>query len=337
MTSLKDVAELAGVSTSTVSRVINGTMYVTDETKQRVEAAIAEVNYKPNLLAQSLRLKATRNIGLLVPEIAHPSFNLVIKYIEESAAKRGLNLFIFNTQNSPEREAIAIDSFLRQRINGIIFSRVSDESHIAHLVKSTNTAMVVIDRAFNNEEIPNIILDNYKAGVLAAKHLIECGCRKVATITGSFKIGLSRDRHQGFKDTWERYGYELLPELIHEGDFTFENGIAGVQHFIRRGLTFDGIWGHNDLIAAGAISTLLRNGYRVPQDVAVMGMDDVQFAYMYHPSITSIAQPYKQMCEKAIDCIDKLTQGIHMNTFQVLLPPHLVKRESTDWKRGRQA
>jgi DNA-binding LacI/PurR family transcriptional regulator len=328
MSSLKDVAALAGVSPSTVSRVINGTMFVTEETRQRVEAAIEAVDYRPNLLAQSLRLKVTKNIGLLVPEIAHPSFNLVIKYIEESASRRGLNLLIFNTHNDYAREAVAIDMLLRQKINGIIFSRVSDESHVVNMSRTTETPMVVIDRALHNEKIPNVILDNYRAGVMAAEHLIACGCTRIATITGNFKIGLCRERFQGFRDTLERHDLVFDRALLHEGEFTYKNGVAGVSRFLEQGLRFDGLWGHNDLIAAGAISTLLRRGIRVPDDVAVMGMDDVQFASMYFPSITTIAQPYKELCEKAVEYIDKLTSGQEIERFQVLLPPTLVVRES---------
>lgn len=329
MTSLKDVATLAGVSPSTVSRVINGTIFVNEETKQRVEKVITSLNYRPNLLAQSLRLQTTKNIGLLVPEIAHPSFNLVIKYIEESASKRGLNLLIFNTHNNYTKEAVAIDMLLRQRINGIIFSRVSDESHVVNMSRSSNTPMVVIDRAFQDEKIPNVILDNYQAGMIAARHLISCGCKKIATITGSFKIGLSRERFQGFRDTLEHHGMTVDSSMVYEGEFTYENGVAGVKNFLEKKIEFDGLWGHNDMIAAGAISTLFRRGIRVPEDIAVMGMDDVQFAQMFYPSITTIAQPYQELCEKAVDYIDKLTRGEKISQFQFLLPPRLVVREST--------
>jgi DNA-binding LacI/PurR family transcriptional regulator len=330
MTSLKDVAAIAGVSPSTVSRVINGTIFVTEETKLRVEEAIATVNYRPNLLAQGLRLKATKNIALLVPEISDPSYyTLMIKYIEESAFKRGLNLMIINTQNDFAREAAAIDLLLRQRINGIIFSRVSDESHVVNLSRTTSTPMVVIDRAFQNEKIPNVTIDNYMAGVMAAEHLISCGCTRIATITGNFKISLSRDRFQGFSDTVKRHGLELLPSLVYEGEFNYETGIAGVTRFLSEGVPFDGIWGHNDLIAAGAISTLLRQNLRVPQDVHVMGMDNLKFASMFYPSITTIGQPYHQMCETAVEYIDRLTNGDDIEDFQVMLSPSLIINESS--------
>lgn len=330
MTSLKDVATLAGVSPSTVSRVINGTIFVTEETRHRVEEAIATVNYRPNLLAQGLRLKATKNIALLVPEISDPSYyTLMIKYIEESAANHGLNLMIINTRNDYAREAATIDLLLRQRINGIIFSRVSDESHVVNLSRTITTPMVVIDRAFHNEKVPNVTIDNYKAGVMAAEHLIACGCTRIATITGNFKISLSRDRFQGFEDTLKKHGYELSPDLVFEGEFEYETGVAGVSKFLRGGIPFDGIWGHNDLIAAGAISTLLRQKLRVPQDVDVMGMDNLKFASMFYPSITTIGQPYRNMCEIAVDYIDKLTNGDDIEKFQVSLSPSLMIKESS--------
>ncbi|MDC7245201.1 MAG: LacI family DNA-binding transcriptional regulator [Sphaerochaetaceae bacterium] len=329
MASLKDVAQLAGVSPSTVSRVMNNTIFVSPDTREKVEQAIREVNYKPNILAQSLRLKATKNIGLLVPEIAHPSFNLVIKYVVDSAAKRGLNTIVCNTHNDDVKEAKIIDSLVRQAINGIIFIRVSDKSHIVNVSRSTNVPMVVLDRAFNNERIPNITADNYQAGVLAAEHLVSKGRRHIATITGKFDISLARDRHQGFVDTLRSHDIELDEELIYEGGFTYQSGMDGVKKFLESDKEFDGLWAQNDLIAAAAISTLLRNGKRVPQDVSVVGMDDVQFAPMIYPSITTIAQPFKEMCDKSVEYLDKLTRNEKIEKHHISFPCFLVERESS--------
>ncbi|MFA5467980.1 MAG: LacI family DNA-binding transcriptional regulator [Sphaerochaetaceae bacterium] len=329
MVSLKDVAKIAGVSPSTVSRVINRTVFVSDETRLKVEKAIAQVNYRPNLLAQSLRLKVTRNIGLLVPEIAHPAFSLMIDCIEQSASQRGLNLLIFNTHSDTKREAEAIDMLLGQNINGIIFCRVSDESYVDDLSRSYSIPMVVIDRAYHNEKIPNVTLDNYQAGALAARHLVEVGCRKIATITGNFKINLARDRHAGFTETLDKLGVKFDERLLWQGIFSYESGIDGTNYFIDNGLEFDGLWGQNDMVAAGALMTMVRRGIRVPQDVAVMGMDDVHFAAIYNPPLTTISQPYDQLCDKAVDYIDKLTSGEAIEQHQVILPPTLVVREST--------
>ena len=329
MVSLKDVARIAGVSPSTVSRVINRTVFVSEETRIKVEKAIAEVNYRPNLLAQSLRLKVTKNIGLLVPAIDHPAFSLMIDYIEESASKRGLNLLIFNTQNDYKREAEAIDMLLGQNINGIIFCRVSDESFIDNLSRSHKTPMVVIDRAYDNEKIPNVTLDNYQAGALAAEHLLEVGCRRIATITGNFKINLARDRHAGFVETLRKRGVEFDETLLYQGTFSYQSGIDGVNHFLNKGIAFDGLWGQNDMVAAGAISTLVRRGIEVPEDVAVMGMDNVGFSKMYNPAISTISQPFAEMCDTAVDYIDKLTSGEAIAQSKVRLSPAIVIRDST--------
>ncbi len=329
MVSLKDVARIAGVSPSTVSRVINRTVFVSEETRIKVEKAIAEVNYRPNLLAQSLRLKVTKNIGLLVPAIDHPAFSLLIGHIEESASKRGLNLLIFNTKSDSKREAEAIDMLLGQNINGIIFCRVSDESYIDNLSRSHKIPMVVIDRAYHNEKIPNVTLDNYQAGALAGKHLLEVGCRRIATVTGNFNINLARDRHAGFVASLAKRGVKFDENLLWEGTFSYQSGIDGVNYFLDKGIAFDGLWGQNDMVAAGAISTLVKRGIRVPEDVAVMGMDDVGFSAMYNPAITTISQPFAEMCDTAVEYIDKLTSGEAIAQNKVRLSPAIVIRDST--------
>lgn len=329
MASLKDVAKLAGVSASTVSRVMNNTIFVSEETRKRVENAIEQVNYKPNILAQSLRLMATKNIGLLVPEITNPSFNLVIKFIVESAAKRGLNVIVCNTENDPEQEAKIIDKLVRQAINGIIFIRVSDESHVEGISKTTGIPMVVIDRAFHHDNIPNVTCDNYLAGKLAAEHLAGKGRKRIATITGKFHISLSRERHQGFVDQLKKHDIILDPALVYEGGFNFQAGRSGMEHFLEQGLEFDGFWGQNDMIAAGALSVLLHASKRVPEDISVVGMDDVMFSSMIYPSITTVAQPFKDICEKAVDLIDTLTSNLTIETNHFVFEPHLVVRESS--------
>ncbi len=329
MSSMKDVAKIAGVSSSTVSRVLNDSMFVTETKKKRVEEAIAIVNYKPNLIAQSLRLKTTKNIGLIFPEISDPSFQMLVKYIEESASNRGLNLIVFSTHNDYKREAHAIDMFLRQKINGIIFSRVSDESQVRNITETSDTPVVVIDRVLTDEKIPNVVLNNYRAGEIAAKHLIDCGCRKIACLTGSPKIGLVSERFRGFRDTLQLHGIPFLKNLHFEGEFTYDTGVVAIEHFLKNSFDFDGVWGQNDQIAVGAISTLLRCKIRVPEDVSVIGMDNVSFASKFFPSITTIAQPYKQMCEKAFQFIDRISSGENITHYQAVFEPFLIAREST--------
>jgi len=329
MSSLKEVAEIAGVSPATVSRVMNNTIFVSPETRVKVEEAIKKVNYKPNIIAQSLRLKATKNIGLLVPEISNSSFSIVITHIVNSAAKRGLNTIVCNTENNIAIEAHIIDKLVRQSINGIIFIGVSDQSHIVNVSKSTRVPLIVLDRAFNDVNIPNITIDNYFAGTLAAKHLISRGRKNIATITGKSNISLSRERHQGFIDTLRKHDIEVSQKLIYQGGFSYQAGVDGVLNFLENNLEFDGLWGQNDLIAAGALSTLLHHNKKIPQDISIIGMDNVQFASYMYPSITTIAQPYEAMCDKAVELIDKLTNNEVIEENRFSFPPSLIVRESS--------
>jgi len=328
LASMKDVAKLAGVSVSTVSRVISGNIKVEELTKRRVEEAIKKVNFKPNLLAQGLRIKSGKMIGLIVPEIVHPSFVNIIKYTEECAARKNLNLVICNTHNDPEKSANAFDQLLRRNINGIILSRVSDESQVIRLISQTDTPVIIIDRALDHESIPNIVLNNYKAGQIAAEHFAKSGRRHIACVTGPQKILLARERLQGFKDTLQSHGLKFDDRFIFEGEFSFETGKQAAELFYEAGIDIDGIWAQSDLIAAGLITSYQRKGLNIPDDIAVVGMDDIVQSTMMYPTITSIMQPYKDMCCKAIDVIDKLTGGESLEQSHFVFEPELVVRES---------
>ncbi|OQY32547.1 MAG: hypothetical protein B6241_10725 [Spirochaetaceae bacterium 4572_59] len=328
MASMKDVARLAGVSVSTVSRVISGAMRVEEPTKKKVEEAIRKVNYKPNLLAQGLRIKNGKMIGLIVPEINHPSFVNIINYTEKYAAEKSLNLVLCNTYNDPEKSANAFDQLLRRNINGIILSRVSDESQVKNLISNTNTPVIIIDRALDHEDVPNIILNNYKAGQLAAEHLIKSGRKRIACITGSQKIRLVRERLNGFRDILQKHGIALEHKNIFEGDFSFKTGEQAARFFLELNSEIDSVWAQSDLIAAGLITAFQRAGKNIPEDISVIGMDNITQSTMMYPTITTIIQPYEDMCRKAIEVIDTLTEDEKLEKTNFIFEPELIVRES---------
>jgi LacI family transcriptional regulator len=326
---MKDVARLASVSVSTVSRVISGSIPVDDETRSRVEEAIFKVNYRPNLLAQGLRSKRGMMIGFLVPMITHPAFAMMIEAIEESTARRDLGMVLCNTRNDPDKEAGSIDSMLRRNIDGIVFSRVSDRSRVLDIIAKSKTPAVVIDRSLDHEAIPSVLLDNYKAGVMAATHLLEVGCKKLVCVTGARDITLSRERLGGFTDTLKAAGIELTRERVFEGNFSYECGKRAVDFFTDNRTSYDGIWVQSDITAYGVLAALQRRGVKVPEDVALMGMDNIDFSSMSYPTITTIAQPYNLMCEKAVEMIVKKSSGQRLDELHVVLEPGIVVREST--------
>ncbi len=326
---MKDVAKLAGVSVSTVSRVINKSIPVDAVTAARVEEVIKEVNFKPNLLARGLRLKSGRMIGLVVPEIIHQTFTYWIKFTEEAAIAAGLSLILGNTNNDPDREERFIDSLIQRNIDGIIFSRVSDKSKVLRVIEESEVPVVVLDRALDEEHVSTVILDNYKAGFLAGKYLASLGHREIACITGPMDIGLSRERLQGFSDALDSAGLKISKENIFEGDFKYASGIEAVKKITKDKYQCTGLWAQSDLMAIGAMNELNYRGINVPHDISIVGMDNVDFGTMWFPSLTTINQPYRLMCSKAVEIIMQERESTQHYEKKVVVQPDLVIREST--------
>ena len=334
MASMKDVAKLANVSESTVSRVINRNIPVDDATRSRVEDAIRSLNYKPNLLAKGLRIKSGHLIGLVVPEIVHHTFASFIQHIEESTVARGYNLIVGNHKDDPDLEESFIDMLVRRNVDGIIFSRVSDESRVMRIIHQTRVPVVVIDRAAEREELASVVLDNYRAGSIAGEHLAGLGHRTVGCITGPMKIALCRERLSGFRDALGRQGAVLPDTAVFEGDFKFESGFEGAREILGRHPDTSALWAQNDLMAIGALKYLSGIGKVVPADVSLLGMDDIALARMITPSLTTVIQPFEEICEKAVELVLAKRDGGDGGTGRIVIEPGLAVRDSTAAPRG---
>jgi LacI family transcriptional regulator len=329
MASMKDVARLASVSESTVSRVINRSIPVDEVTRRSVEEAIKKLNYKPNLLAKGLRIKSSQIIGLVVPEIVHHTFASFIQFIEESAFARGYGLIVGNHKDDPEIEEIFIDSLVRRHVDGIIFCRVSDESRVMKLISSSQVPVVVIDRAAEKEELSSVVLDNRKAGRLAGEHLVGLGHHRIGCISGPLKIALCRERLAGLREVLDGHGYSLPEDAVFEGDFKFESGIQGARQILLTHPEITAIWAQNDLMAVGALKFFVKTGKTVPQDISLMGMDDIGLARMISPALTTVSQPFEEICEKAVDLLLSLKQDNGSGARKIVMDPSVVIREST--------
>ncbi len=335
MASIKDVARLAGVSVSTVSRVLAGSVRVDDDTKRKVDKAIEAINYKPNLLAQGLRSKSGYVIGLVVPEIQHETFSNFIRYTEQEVSAIGYNLIIGNTRGKPDIEGDFIDSLLRRHVDGIIFSRVSDKSHVMKMVEKWNIPIVIMDRALDHEDVATVVLDNYRAGVIAAEHLVGLGHRKFAVITGPQDIALSRERLKGFTDVLERHGFFLTGRNIVEGNFKFNSGLEAGKYLLGNKITFTALWAQNDLMAVGAMNVFARANLRMPEDISVVGMDNISSAEMILPALTTIVQPFQEMCHRAVGLILAMKSGDKLKENRIILAPDIIIRESTSAPREK--
>ncbi len=329
MASIRDVAKHVGCSISTVSRAINNRDAVDAETRRKVLEAVELLGFRPNLVAKGLRVRKGNLIGLVMPEVSTHVHSVITQHAIDAASRRGYNVIIVNSHGDPDLEERTIQDLLLRNINGIIFCRVSDESRIVSKIVSQKIPIVVMDRAFEHENVPNVVLDNQKAGYLAGRHLAEYGHRRIACLTGPMKITLCRERLNGFRSALAEDGIELLPGLISEGDFGFPSGLEAVQKLSERNEEFTAIWAMNDMMAFGVMKGLHQRGIRVPEDASVMGLDDHVFGVMSTPSLTTIHYPLKDLAEKAVEIVTKRMESRGEGQLTVTLEPRLIVRQST--------
>ncbi len=325
MVHIGDIAKMSGVSKATVSRVLNKTVFVKKETRQKVLEAVEKAGYKPNLLAKGLRKKDGKVIGLLVPEIYHPTFSLIIKYVEQYAYQYGFNLLLGNTQSNADMEADILDDMLNRNANGVISLRVSQKSRIEEKLKNSSVPFILIDRASEESPFPFVIIDNYKAGVLAADYLIKANHRHIACITGPMNISVSEIRLRGFRERLAKEGIILSDSSVFAGDFTFDSGRDIAELLLKKKEAFTAVWAQNDPMAIGVMNRLLKENINIPNDMSIVGMDDIDLASLYIPSLTTIRQPFEKMCEMAVL---QLIQPEKERLSRIMLMPELVERES---------
>ncbi len=336
MVSIKDVARLAGVSASTVSRVLNKKGRTSRETEEKVWKAVEVLQYRPNLLARGLRSQRTKLLGLLVPDIDSPFFARLAKYIEEVAYRKGYNLILCNVGEDPRKERSYLEVLMQRQVEGIIFPRVSDESLLFRIPHLSKIPYVVLDRTLEKEEAPTVKLDNLAAGKLAATHLLELGHKKFACITGPQKISVSRERLEGFLERLAQAGISAENIYIVEGDFKIDGGRKAMERILAHFSPPFALFCMNDMMAFGAIQIAREKGWRVPEDISVVGLDNNPLCEVFSPPLTTVAQPFDQIARLGITLLCKLIEGKRVRKKSLTVPPHLVVRQSTAPPQGRQ-
>lgn len=332
-----DVARLAGVSSATVSRVLNHHATVKPATRERVMRAIRELDYQVNLLASALNTGQTRTIGLILPDIANPFFAEIARGVEESAAENGFNIVMCNTHEQVEREASYVQVLRQKHVDGIIFtSAYLDDRNIVALHNS-GFPLVLVSREVEELAVDSIRTDDFAGGYQATRHLIALGHTRIALLAGPLRTKPSLDRKKGYEAALERADLPLDPALTFSGEFNLESGVAMAEQLLGAGTPFTAIVAGNDLIAAGAIKVLRRRGIKVPEDVSVIGYDGTALAEMMEPELTTVAQQMHEMGRQATDLLLSRIQGIRTNgPVQVVLPPRLVVGGSTAPPRKSQ-
>jgi DNA-binding LacI/PurR family transcriptional regulator len=332
---MKDVARLAGVSAQTVSMVVNNKPGISQATQARVAKAIGQLEYRPRFVARSLRTRTTHTIAFLIPDIANPSLAAMTSAAEKYAHLFGYNLVVYNSLSDVDREGAYVQMAVDRWVDGVLFVSVKNEPRSLDTLEKAGIPAVVIDRIPERYIKPSVILDNVKSGRIAAEHLLNLGHTRIAHISGPMDLRLARERLEGFRQAI--LGRGLLPGqcVTVEGNWECETGYRAMQTILTGDALPTAIFSANDRMAIGAMRALYEAGLRVPQDVSIVGLDDIEVAAYLAPPLTTIAQPFARMATLGVQLLLSLLAGDELTEPQIVLEPTLIVRQSTAPPRPR--
>ncbi|EEN99733.1 substrate-binding domain-containing protein [Vibrio cholerae] len=329
MATMKDIARLAGVSTSTVSHVINKSRFVSDEIAERVNNAAQQLNYAPSALARSLKMNRTKTIGMLVTTSTNPFFGEVVKGVERSCYHQGYNLILCNTEGDNQRMKASINTLLQKRVDGLLLMCSTLEGERLDVFdRYPDIPIVVMDWGpilFASDKIQD---NSLQGGYMAAKHLIECGHKEIGCITGPLIRHQAQMRYEGYKRALAEAGIAINPDWIVESDFECEGGYQAFEKLYQRGKLPSALFVSNDMMAMGVIQAASQRGLRVPDDLSLIGYDDVHIAKFMTPALTTIHQPKYRLGKAAIDTLLYRLENPDTTAQVVQLEPTLVVRSS---------
>ena len=325
---IADVATRAGVSKTTVSRVLNGKGEINENTVLKVRKAISELGYVPSAGAVGLARGTTQMVGMLVPDLAWAWAGIVQAVVETLEAEGfGLRMLTWNRGEESLRRLglqVAAKSF-----DGLLVIEPEGALGAITELHEAGLPVVLIDDRFQRPGFPHVATTNREGGEQAARHLLDLGRRRPLVVTGPEEYGCTRERLDGFVDVYTEAGIELGQRSIIRGDFYFDGGRSAVAQALADGVEFDAVFAHNDPSAAGALAALHEAGLRIPRDVAVVGFDDVELASYTYPGLTTIRQPMREMGEAAARLLLDHVRRSPEAAPSRIIPTSLVIRGST--------
>ncbi len=330
MASLKEVAEKAGVSVATVSRVLNDRRYINSETRLKVEKAIKQLNYRPNRVAQRLRLKDGQRklIGLLVPDIQNPFYVDVIRGVEETAYARDHAVFVGNFAQDEGKEKMYLDIMKSESIDGLIVAPSHEkDSEVTNLVNS-GLPIVCVDRGLSEVDVDVVLVDNRKGAFDAVEYLIQKGYKRIAYIGGLPQIPTTMQRKEGYEDALRKYGLPIDTDLICFGDSKHESGKKLTAELLNLPNPPQALFTGNNLITLGALETIHNRKLRIPQDIAIVGFDDMYWSISLNPPLTAVRQPGFEIGKRAAEMLFQKVKEPDRPPVKLMLKTELIKRES---------
>jgi len=327
---IKDVARLSGVSAMTVSRVINGGERVSPETRQRVEQAIGELGYVPSRLARGLIRQKTGTLALIVPDVSNPFFTLIVRGAEDAARRAGYRMILCDTRADLVIEREVIEEMIAHRVEGIAIAPVSDRSrsHLQRLAKF-GVQFVLLDRTIPHVDADVVVGDNEGGSRRLVEHLISLGHRRIGFIVESEDVSTARDRHIGYERALNGAGVAVDPALIVRSTVDPAGGFDGMRRLLALDDPPTAVFTVNNLVALGAIEAVRANGLEVPDDIALVCFDDIEYASRLYPFLTVMAQPAETIGTLGTQLLLERIEGrAPQQKRVVVLPPQFIVRRS---------
>jgi len=330
MTTIKDVAKKAGVSVATVSYVINGTRNVAPETAARVRAAMEELSYHPNAVAQSLRTRTTHVIGAVISDISNPFFATLIRGAEDCARENGYSLLICNTSEKLENELVYLQLLSRKRVDGMIIAPTGKNDGLIKDLIERGMQIVFIDRKVEGVAAPAVLSENEEGAYQATRYLIEQGHRKIGIVLGLPHVSTTTERLHGYERALAEAGIAADPSLIVYGHSQVEGARKASVTLLDRADRPSAVFATNNLMTIGLMMAIHDLELRCPQDVSVIGFDDFDWAAAFNPPLTTVAQDPYLIGERAVEILFANLNQHNRSTVEVRIPTRFLRRGSVN-------
>ncbi|CAM2877282.1 LacI family DNA-binding transcriptional regulator [Paenibacillus sediminis] len=322
MVTIKDVANMAGVSVATVSRVINETGYVHADTRKKVESAVQQLNFKPNEVARSLYKRKSRLIGLLLPDITNPYFPQLARGVEDRMQENDFRLIFGNSDENKQKEMDYIQTFIQNNVVGVISSTNYPDTDTYLKLK---IPVVFLDRTLGDS--PSVYSDGREGGRLAAQEMLARGSKRITIMQGPAHIRPAQDRFQGAIEVLEESG--LPYHIIRTSSFSFHDAESSAKELFHKYAGTDGIIASNDIAATAVLHEALRLGLKVPDEVQIIGFDDIPLSRLLSPSLSTIRQPSYEMGREAANLLIQLIEQTNVANKNIQFPVQFVERDTT--------
>ena len=327
--SIKDVAKEANVSIATVSRVLNDVDVVNEDTKKKVVEAINKLGYRPNIVARSLKTQRTKTIGIIIPDISSQFYPEIVRGAEDGANIYDYNVMLCNTDLDKQKEIEYLRVLREKMVDGVIFMSNSLDKEVIDVIKNLQMPTVLVETRDKEGEFPSVTIDNKLAAREAVNYLIGKGKKKIAYMgTQENAMNAAADRYVGYKEAIEEHGLVLNMDRVFFGGLKAQDGYNGMEEVLKRTKDIDAVFCASDECAMGAINSLRENGFDIPQDVEVIGFDNIYAASIFYPKVSTVAQPMYDMGSVGMRMLIKMINKKELEERNIVLSHELIKRQT---------